>query len=107
VVEHVDRAAGEEGVAARDGVGEGPAPDLEVVVDGGRVVHDDDHLGEHHLAEAEETVRRLVGLARVLLLDRHVHEVVGDADRREGVVPHLGQDELAGTRKMRSLASMR
>ena len=94
VVEHVDRAVGQDQVAPHVDVGEGAPGRLADVLHVHVLVEDHQRLGLGHLAGAPQAVDHLLGLARVLLLDGDQAEVVEDPLHRHAVVDDLRGDHL-------------
>lgn len=101
MVELVERAFDDFEVA--DGVdrGAGAEADFLVVVRVHVVIHDDDCLGEHRLAEAPNAVHDLACVAREGFLERDDHEVVErapwgeiDIDDFGELFAHDGEGEL-------------
>ena len=86
MVEHVGGAFGHDDVARRVHVGADAECHFAQVADVHVGVHDDDALGEHHLAHAPKAVHQLHGMVGELFLHRHDHHVMERAFRRQAHV---------------------
>ncbi len=65
--------------------------DLREVPDVHVPIHHHDHLGEHGLSRPPDGVHHLPGMARVLLIDGHDHQIMEDPLERHVEVHHLGE----------------
>ena len=83
MVQDIDRPFDEEHVPFRIDVVAGDPGDFSEIVDIDIMIHDDDDLGEHHLAQPPEAVHDLARVGGIFLFDRDDGEVVKDAVRRE------------------------
>jgi hypothetical protein len=99
VVEHIDRTHREPRVTLRIDVVERDPPCLLWVADVDVFVDDDDELRERHEPLAPERVHHLVGVSRILLVDRHEYEVVEDSLGRHVIVDDFRDGELQQRKK--------
>ena len=76
VVKHIRRPSGEDGVTLRIGVGTKPEEDFAGVVNVHVRVHDNDVLGEHHLAHTPKAVHDFVSLHGKALFYAHENQIV-------------------------------
>ena len=97
VIQHICRALREDRVAPRHAVFECLLPELEVVLrwHAPRVA-DNGNFGEHRLPQPKHAIGDFVRVSRILLLDRHVDQIVRDAARRQVVINDLRQNQLRG-----------
>ena len=54
------------------------------------MIHNDQNLGKHHLAEAPQSVHHLARMGRIFFLDRNNRQVMKDAVHRQIHVDDLG-----------------
>ena len=66
-------------------------PRLLRILDVYLLVHDHDHLGQHHLAQPPQSIHHFVGVAGELLVDGYEYQIVEDAFRRHVIVDHFRQ----------------